>query len=257
MPKEHTGGWAEEPEGHAPSSPRSAGPAQSRCGLRAERAELWERAALGDPAAAGLARRLRSPSPRPSGRAACAAPERWRCTFRSVRRAMGLERRRAVGAPGRDPELSPLPGNGRGRAQRSGLRSAAEYALLGAAAAASRQVGVGAEGPPSGPYAQPAVAARPGSLSSEAGTAGARQRGQRTVIGRRLARVGTRRDRERAASLVEPRGWAPATDADLSGGSRTLPVFIPQKCTEPLRCASPVAERSPDAGRRQLPPLSF
>lgn len=115
------------------------------------------------------------------------------------------------GAPGRDPEPSPLPGNGVGRAQRSGLRSAAEYALVGAAVAASRQVGAGAEGPPSGPYAQPAVAVRPGSLSSEAGTAGARQRGQRTVIGRRRARVGARRDRERAASLVEPRGWAPAT----------------------------------------------
>lgn len=109
MQRELTGSWAEEPEGHAPSAPRSAGPAQSRCGLRAERAEHWERAAWGDPAAAWLARRLRSPSPRPSGRAARAAPGRWRCTFRSVRRAAGLERRRVVGGGSRPrPRAQPL-----------------------------------------------------------------------------------------------------------------------------------------------------
>lgn len=213
---------------------------------------------MGDPAAAGLARRLRSPSPRPSGRAARAAPGRWRCTFRSVRRAAGLERWRAVGAPGRDPELSPLPGNG-------GAAGAEELATLG------RRVrprwrgssGIPAGGSPGGGAAiRPSRPAR-GRCSPrepEAGTAGARQRGQRTVIGRRRA-GGSGRG---ATGSAQPHWWSLGAgrrlrwrDAGLSGGSRTLQVFVPETSIEPPHCVAPVAERSQDAGRRQLPPLSF
>lgn len=214
----------------------------------------------GDPAAAGLARRLRSPSPQPSGRAARAAPGRWRCTFRSVRRAMGLERRRAVGAPGRDPDLSPLPWN-------DGAAGAEERATLG------RRVrprwngcsGVPAGGSRGGGAAiRPSRLARgrcsPGSLSSEAGAVGARQRGQRTVIGRRRA-GGSGRG---ATGSAQPHWWSLGAgrrlrwrDAGLPRGSRTLLVFIPQTSIEPPHCVSHVAERSQDAGRRQLPPLSF
>lgn len=174
LQKERIGGWAEEPKGHAPSAPPA--PPSPAAGSGAKRAEHRERAAWGgDPASAGLARRLRSPSSRPSGRAARAAPGRWRCTFRSVRRAAGLERWRAVGAPGRDPELSPLPGNG-------GAAGAEEQATLGHRV---RPRWRGCSGVPAGGSPGGGAAIRPSRPACgrclprepEAGTAGARQRG--------------------------------------------------------------------------------
>lgn len=109
-----------------------------------------------------------------------------------------------MGAPGRDPELSPLPGNGGAAGTEKRVTLGRRVRSVAAAAAASRQVGAGAEGSPSGPHAQPAVLARPGSLSSEARTAGARQRGQRTVIGRRRA-GGSGRG---ATGSAQPHWWS-------------------------------------------------
>lgn len=202
---------------------RPAGPAQSRCRLQAERAEHRERAVWGDPAAAGLARRLRSPSPQPLGRAARAALGRWRCTFRSVRRATDLERRRAVGAPGRDPDLSPLPGNG-------GAAGAEEQAMLdrrvrprwsgcsGVLAGGSR--GRGAAIRPSRP-ARGRCSPREPELGGRGGGSKA-ARPEDCHWPEAGGRVGARRDRERAASLVEPRGRAQAA-LEGCGSARWLP----------------------------------
>lgn len=76
------------------------------------------------------------------------------------------------------PRAQPLArGRWGGGLRRAGCAPAAESALVGTAAAASGQEGAGTEGQPSDPHAQPAVRALPGSLNSEAGAAGARERG--------------------------------------------------------------------------------
>lgn len=259
MQKESTGGWAEEPEGHAPSAPRSAGPAQSRCKLQAERAEHRERAAWGG-SRGGLARAAPSlPLPSALGPRGPRRSGKMALHFQVSAPGCGPGAPAGGGGSRPRPRAQPLAWEPWGRrAQRSRLRSAA---LVGAATAASRQVGAGAEGPPSASQAQPTVVARPRSLSSEAGTAGARQRGQRTVIGRRRA-GGSGRG---ATGSAQPHWWSLGAgrglrwrDAGLPGGSRTLQVLVLLTPLEPPHgVVSAVAERPRDAGRRQLPPLSF
>lgn len=228
MQKKRTGGWAEEPEGHAPSAPPA--PPSPAAGSKRSAPSIGSERCGGIPRRPG-SRGVFAPPPlspwaaRPaqlwedgaalSGQ--CAGPRAWSAGGR-----WGLQ--------AATPTSAPYPGMVGRPAQRSRLCSTAESALVGAVAAASWQVGAGAEGPPSGPHAQPAVVARPGSLSSEAGAAGARQRGQRTVIGRRRA-GGSGRD---ATGSAQPHWWSLGAgrrlrwrDAGLPGGSRTLLVFIP------------------------------
>lgn len=191
LQKERIGGWAEEPKGHAPSAPPA--PPSPAAGSGAKRAEHRERAAWG-----GIPPRPGSRgafAPPPLGpRAARPAPLREDGAALSGQCA-GL---RAWSAGGRwglqaaTPSSAPCPGTVGRRAQRSRLRSAAESALVGAAAAASRQVGARAEGRPSGPLAQPAVVACPGSLRPGRRELGSAARGLSLAGGGRAGRGAAR-----------------------------------------------------------------
>lgn len=121
------------------------------------------------------------------------------------------------------PSSAPCPGTVGRRAQRSRLRSAAESALVGAAAAASRQVGARAEGRPSGPHAQPAVVARPGSLRPGRRELGCAARGLSLAGGGRAGRGAARPG---ARSLI---GGASGQGAGSAGGMRVC-LVAPALC---------------------------
>lgn len=157
---------------------RPAGPAHCRSGLRAERADHRERAAWGS--RGGRARAAPS-FPLPSA----LGP-------RGPRRSEKMALHFQVSVPGCGPGAPAVAGGGRGPRPRPrastapcpGTASRRRAALAHPsppssawAAATSGQVGAGAEGPPGSPHAQPAVGALLGSLDSEAGAAGARERG--------------------------------------------------------------------------------
>lgn len=200
---------------------RPAGPAQSRCWLRAERAEHRERAAWGIPRRPGSRGAF---APPPLGPWASRPAPLWEDGAALSGQCAGLRAWSAGGRRGLQaatPSSAPCPGTVGRRAQRSGLRSAAESGLGGAAAATSGQVGAGAaEGRPSGPHAQPAVVARPGNLRPGRRELGSAARGLSLAGGGRACRGAAR------PGSAQPHWWSLGVgrrlrwrDVSLPGGS--------------------------------------